>query len=393
MFAKCFTSLVLFTLSTVTVASGKHGKSKDPNQSIQVLIFETLDDEVSTLATQIHERINGIDIKLFGSENGFKGYGSKFVSVLPILRDMDKDSLVVIADSRDVLVNNPYNDDTYTNVLADEFRMAFEELTYENPGSIVISAEAQCCVSALTHAAPGSFFTTDGSRNQFSCSSGESGCLWNGDDKARPWEMFMKKLMLQRTSGDRNVYDDMYLNAGLIAGRVQDLIRVITKSQIQSKEDDQAVLTDYMYRFPNEIILDYGQTMFGNNRAGVVGLSNEAKCTFAMGSQQNRLYHSKTGTTPLFVHSPGGFYECHDSLSKVLGVPELTSADRRRWLTYKKKNCNYGKGTSSLQSLLGASSANEKPVTSLESYLKRSSPTSAPVSSLSSLLPKRVRNP
>jgi hypothetical protein len=368
----------LFLISLIAISIANISCRGQPvfDDTVHVLVYETVRDaaEVSTLQRQIEGRINGLNLTTFGESSRFEGFGNKFVSVLPILREMDKDSLVVIADSRDVLVNNPYNDETYMNVLADEFKMTFEELTFEHPGAIVVSAEAQCCVVALTHAAPGSYFNVDGTRNQLACSSGEPDCQWNGDDKAAPWEMFMKNLMLTRTVADRNVYDDMYLNAGLIAGRAKDLIRVIEGTKMGKSEDDQAVLTDYMFRHPDEIMLDYGQKMFGNNRAGVAGLSQEAKCIFNKPSGESRLYHSETGTTPLFVHSPGGFYECHDSLSNVLGIPELSSAERQLWGTIKKKKCNYGPKKHGLESALNiARGASTAPT---------AAPTTVPVSSL-----------
>jgi hypothetical protein len=312
------------------------------DETINVLVYETVagTSEVNTLQQQIDGRINGLNLTVFGKGNGFEGFGNKFISLLPLLREMSENSLVIVTDSRDVLVNNPYNDDKYMNTLADDFKLAFEELTIDRPGAIVVSAEAQCCVAALTHAAPGSYFNVDGTRNQIACSSGEAGCLWN-EGKADPWELFMKKLMLERTVTDSNVYDDMYLNAGLIAGRAKDLLRVVEGTKMEKSEDDQAVLTDYMFRHPEEIVLDYGQKMFGNNRAGVVGLSKEEKCTFKIPSGENRLYHSKTDTTPLFIHSPGGFYECHDALSKVLGIPEFKSTERELW--FRRKPTNYQK--------------------------------------------------
>jgi hypothetical protein len=96
----------------------------------------------------------------------------------------------------------------------------------------VISAEAQCCVSALTHVAPGNaYYDENMKRNQYSCSSGAKDCLWNGDEYAQPWDDIMKQIQVKRTNGIE--YYDIYLNAGLIVGTVSGLIHVIEALQIQ----------------------------------------------------------------------------------------------------------------------------------------------------------------
>jgi hypothetical protein len=335
--ASCFKLLLIASVALISAIDSEN------DETVHVLIYETFANgaDASMLKQQIDGRINGLSTRVFGTGNSFQGYGDKFISVLPILKEMKNEELVVITDSRDVLVNNPYNDDMYSNVFVDEIKMAFEELTYSHANSVVVSAEAQCCVSALTHAVPGSFYNADGTRNQIACSSGKPDCLWNGNDKATPWEIFMKDLMLDRTAQDVHVYDDMYLNAGLIAGRAVDLVRVIESMKIEQSEDDQAVLTDYMYHHPEDIVLDYEQKIFGNNRAGVATLSKEDQCTFSMKDEDSRLHHTKTGTTPFFIHSPGGFYECHDSLSQILGVPTVQDGTQRQ-LWKEEKKCNYG---------------------------------------------------
>ena len=164
----------------------------------------------------------------------------------------------------------------YSAFSVQEFRDAYNEIIKDSPNAIVVSAEAQCCVSALTHVALGGYFNADGSRNKRSCSSGEEDCMWAGDDKALPWEKFMKTLALERTDSDS---DDIYLNAGLMVGTAKNLMRVISSASIAKYEDDQAVLTDFMYYHPDQIILDYGQTIFGNNRGGHGGFTDDS-CTF-----------------------------------------------------------------------------------------------------------------
>lgn len=329
--------------------------SEPSNNDIRVLIYET-EAELSehhhaTILLHQLEQLHGVQGSIFGQGDSFEGFGQKFRKLIPILETLPHDDLVVVSDSRDVLINNPKHSNVYVDSVALEFRANFEKLTNHYPGAIVVSAEAQCCVAALTHIEPGSYFNTDGSRSATACTSGEPGCLWNGDEKALPWENFMKDLSIQRTGGQP--VDDMYLNAGLITGQAGDLLRVLNALQLGVEEDDQAVLTDFMYHNSGSIVLDYGQALFGNNRGGLGGV-DDGGCVFVQPKLSpighSRLVHIHTLTTPLFVHSPGGFFECHETLAADLGhnMTEATSTHRRLnfflTLLQKRKEENKGKG-------------------------------------------------
>jgi hypothetical protein len=288
--------------------------------------------------------MKGIQGQIFGQTGQFDGFGGKFQQLIPLLKNVSANDLIVISDSRDVLINNPKHTTVYHESSVQEFRMNFEKLTINYPGSIVISAEAQCCVAALTHIEPGQYFHADGSRNVRACSSGEPGCLWQGDDQAKVWENVMKEIAMSHTDGE--AVDDMYLNAGLITGRAGDVLRILSALQINVEEDDQAVLTDYMYYHKGEIILDYGQTLFGNNRGGLGGIE-DGSCVFVhpklTKGDMSRLVHIHTFTTPLFVHSPGGFYECYETLASELGY-EVTTRPSDTQRRTSDTACQYATG-------------------------------------------------
>lgn len=315
------------------------------------MIYETESTDESPAKNLVQQllRLDDIEADVFGNGQGFEGFGSKYAAVYPILKKLPADKLVVISDGRDVLLNIPSASNRFTKTATNEFRKAFMTLTggmYE--GAVVISAEAQCCVSALTHVAPGSYYNKDGTRNERACSSGEDECIFKGSEFALPWETFMENLAKERSNINES-YDDVYLNAGLMAGTVRDLLRLIEQAEIGKDEDDQAVLTDYMYHYPNAIVLDYGQTMFGNNRGG---LNNDAlsyqenkenTCMFQSSEydRQDRLHHSITNSTPLFIHSPGGYVQCHDELVHQLGYSVTAAKKRRRRMGNDRSGCNY----------------------------------------------------
>lgn len=333
---KVFTSLAstLVLLSATAVQATTSG-------DVNLLIYET-DASLATRNTmlEVGNKISGIKASLIGQGQEFEGFGSKYSAVLPKLKALDPNALTVISDGRDVLMNFHHGKSSATTV-TEQFVKAFEGLHSQHPGAVVVSAEAQCCVSALTYVAPGDYFTATGDRAARACFSGHDDCLWNGDDKATPWESFMKDLAKERKASEKN--EDIYLNAGLMVGYAADLVRVMEKANIGEHEDDQAVLTDYMYRYPKELILDYGQELFGSNRAD--------SCMMELDSASDRLVHKETQTSPLFVHSPGGSNKCHDDLSDALEQADASASStkvRRRLRQWKTSHTsNYGKTCSS----------------------------------------------
>ncbi len=267
-------------------------------------------------------RLDGVNVTLFGQGVDFVGFGMKADALIPVLANLPDDEIVVVIDSRDVLINNHLQNPTEESIhIVNEFRSNYDQLmsTASSPEAIIISAEAQCCVSALTHIQPGGYYNVDGTRNNYACLSGTPECLWISDEKAQPWEVFMKDVAKAR--GAHNM-DDKYLNAGLMTGTASNLLKVLVDAQIQVDEDDQAVLTDYFYRHPELFLLDYEQSMFGNNRGAFGGHSFEDACTFQQDDSTplRRLQHKKTYRTPLFIHSPGGFFDCHEYLGEQLGM-------------------------------------------------------------------------
>jgi hypothetical protein len=296
---------------------------------VNLLVYET-DRNFAGSNNLINSDIPGLVAQTVGLGESFNGFGSKYTAMLPVLQRLDPSALTVISDGRDVLLNHKANgssDAESPSAVLEAFVESFHSLVGQREGAIVVSAEAQCCVSALTFAAPGDYFAPDGSRSKRACFSGKSDCMWNGDENALPWENFMKGLAKQNAAEKR---DDIYLNAGLMVGRAADLINVITKADIGSEEDDQAVLTGYMFLHPDEIVLDYNQALFGNNRD---------TCMFELHNDQ--LVHKQTQTTPLLIHSPGARATCHIDLMAELGQTAMSKTVRRRLSEYTSTVKNY----------------------------------------------------
>jgi hypothetical protein len=232
-----------------------------PDSRLHILLFETDREQVpDILLTKQIDRA-GISYSVFGAGAKFEGYGTKWGLALSALADIPPDALVVISDSRDVILNIHNNDKDHGRHTIEEFSLAYRALTLNKPGSVVMSAEGQCCVSALTHAKPGSYFHANGTRAERACASGEEGCMWAGDSRKLPWQNMMQELAKNSMQG--NYVHDSYLNAGLVAGRAKDVKQLIKLADMEAFEDDQAVFTDLLYTRPDLLVLDYAQEMFG----------------------------------------------------------------------------------------------------------------------------------
>jgi len=318
-----FSTLALVTLiSTICGVSANEQKQQQHQQSLRddvmVLMFETDETLQHDPKSPLHFfREKGdtahLQTTVYGGKLDYHGFGDKYQTLKPLLEIMDSDKLVILADARDVVLNVPDNE-AFASLAVDNFIETYRKLTKDTPGAVVMSAEAQCCVSAMSHAHPSEYFDPiTKKRTKRACSSGLGECMWYPSQNIEDWQVFMEDLAFN-TTGEEN--SDVYLNAGLMVGYPADLINLLNVLDIGPAEDDQAVLSGLMYQFPDMIKLDYKQEMFGNNQwpKGLVD-----GCMFESQGDHLSLIHTETGTEPLVLHTPGKFYDCLDVLIEDLG--------------------------------------------------------------------------
>ncbi|VEU42640.1 unnamed protein product [Pseudo-nitzschia multistriata] len=273
-------------------------------------------------------KVANVKATVYGNDLEYRGFGDKYQTLRPILEIVDDDTLIILADARDVALNVPEDEDLAVAAV-DHFIQSFKRLTERSPNAVVLSAEAQCCVSAMSHASPRDYFDpVTGKRNRRACSSGlEAKCRWSENRNIHEWVSFMHQRRFKETG--LQGHGDVYLNAGLMAGYPRDLINLMDIMDIAPYEDDQAVLTGLMYRYPEAIVLDYGQEMFGNSqwtRGPVDG------CVFEGQGSHAPLTHIDTHTQPLLIHTPGKLYACLDMIIESLGG----SSQQRYHSTHRK---------------------------------------------------------
>ncbi len=285
---------------------------------VMVLMYETDESLQHDSRSPLHffqrrAETAHLQATVFGGNLAYHGFGDKYQTLKPLLEVADKNKLIILADARDVVLNVPDNE-AFASLAVDSFVETYKKLTLDAPNAVVMSAEAQCCVSAMAHAHPSEYFDPiTMERNSRACASGQPGCLWYKSENIEDWQVFMEDLALKTTGEDLS---DVYLNAGLMVGYPDDLINLLNVLNIDPSEDDQAVLSGLMYHFPEMIKLDYKQEMFGNNQwpRGLVD-----GCVFEPQGEHLSLVHTETRTEPLILHTPGKFYDCLDVLIENLG--------------------------------------------------------------------------
>ena len=57
-----------------------------------------------------------------------------------------------------------------------------------------------------------------------------------------------------------------FIDASVLVGKAKDLLSLIEKIDFRNDEDDRAVLADYMYRFPDKLVVDHEQIVTGQTR-------------------------------------------------------------------------------------------------------------------------------
>eukprot|EP00746_Dinoflagellata_sp_MGD_P004188 gnl/MRDRNA2_/MRDRNA2_108079_c0_seq1.p1 gnl/MRDRNA2_/MRDRNA2_108079_c0~~gnl/MRDRNA2_/MRDRNA2_108079_c0_seq1.p1 ORF type:complete len:442 (-),score=81.53 gnl/MRDRNA2_/MRDRNA2_108079_c0_seq1:59-1384(-) len=291
-----------------------------------LLIYDPIDltrkhvaseQHILNLLTQV--RASGWPYQLVGNGTKWEGWGSKTLTLITELRKLDNKQLVIIPDSRDVLINTAPGG-------MKSFVENFKKVSSKRPGAVVASADATCCAAAMNHAgAPGMLILADGSRWERACTSGFGDCVHKGDAGDAKWKQYFDRLAADHGHEHARF---PYLNGQVVAGRAGDLVRVYEFLQIDAEEDDQALLSEAIFRRPTWLMLDYDQRLFGTNSFPFNEhpwhhhhAAKESGCLYdwekpdapgSIGYFKSRV----TGHAPLFIHTSGKFFNCYKKIQK-----------------------------------------------------------------------------
>ncbi|KAI2493561.1 sulfotransferase family [Fragilaria crotonensis] len=247
-----------------SLQSKKMFSNEQTFNKVHIIMFETSSteqyEENSSLGffLQTSERV-GIETATFGAGTSFKGWGDKYLHIRDILKEMSDDTLVVVSDARDVLLNVPDRESAAS--IVSHFISSYQRMTINRPDAVVMSAEPQCCVSAMSQAGPLDYFDPiTGERKERACTSGKDTCQYEDGFRINAWKTFMSDLSYHRTG---EYQASAYLNAGVFAGSARNILHLLDRVDIGETEDDQAVLSGLLYHDPEALVLDYENELFG----------------------------------------------------------------------------------------------------------------------------------
>ena len=225
-----FSCIVLLAVAAIVGPSSSSSSMVEAKRNdLHFLMYETDSKLEHDPLQPVHffkerSEVAGVETTVYGGGLAYHGFGDKYQTLRPILEEMDEQTLVVLADARDVVLNIPQNE-RLANMAIDRFIETFHKLTTDFPNAVVMSGEAQCCVSAMAHAHPSEYFDTKaGKRNKRACPSGHPSCRWENNQNVEDWQVFQEDIAFNRTGEE---YADVYLNAGLMAAYPKDLIKLM----------------------------------------------------------------------------------------------------------------------------------------------------------------------
>ena len=190
-------------------------------------------------------------VTVLGQGDEWKGFGTKIFSYTKYIESLPENDVVVVVDARDVLVNGT----------VDQFLKEFETLPYY---SLLVSAEFGCC------------------------SPGDP----KVEAETRRWVESLSPNNMNR-----------FLNSGMIAGRAKTFQQIYPFGMTRYDEDDQNSMTNYWIKNPNDIVLDYDETVFSN--------STWSPNNNGYDRGDGRWISKHTHNSPIFIQTQNKAWKCY----------------------------------------------------------------------------------
>lgn len=337
------------------------------------LVYETFngDAELQARAMRFIVQLNTMargtaaQISMPAIGSAHTGWGSKAAAVIDAVwpvATLHPGRPVFVLDSRDVLLNG----DLSLDDVMDRYAALLQGKAAADRDAVIVSAEPQCCVAALSQQRPTTYFHPNGSRAERACNSGEAGCTGSGQHSLE-WQKLQTEVAPTDPSGEP--VDARYLNAGLVAGPAAAVLALYTDLDLLATEDDQAVLTELFLRWPARVILDYSSTLFGNSAwsKGEEGChwQYDAELGMMVDSRAARSANGAVMAAPALLHFSNEFSQCYRRVSEELGLAgrrhsgDMTVDQRVR---KRRSNYNYAATAPTTASPTSASTAGSPAV-------------------------------
>jgi hypothetical protein len=280
---------------------------KNHEEKPLVISFQNKEDDVHTKNLKASLEYWKWDYLVIGAGAKWLGFGTKLRGYIEKLKSLtNRDRIVVLSDATDVIVN--HSPEVF---LKNYLRIS----QWNGQHRIVSSSEIGCCVHAFFNHCPGSFLVSDGTRKDRALPTDKNELHHEG-------KWMDEMLNVKRVEGYGKQEDNAsynYLNSGMIVGRAKDLLTMFEYLKFDENEDDQALITEYFFQFPERIQLDYSNVLFSNANFREEGDG----CFFNWDDKGNYHANTRTETVPGFIQTPGKYWACYCRLLKSVKSKNL----------------------------------------------------------------------
>lgn len=293
--------LIILSLSIV-VLSTKRVKHLRNKSGVLVVIYETdlTNSHLSDLKASLKKNAYNYAIL---TDKKWNGFGGKIKKIQSYLRTLHPNQLVVVSDARDVLS---------VNFNSSEFVSAVHEKA-EIESKVIVSTEIGCCVPAKHK--PGNLRTTTGKVLKRTYDQGD---VENQDSKWK--KMFSQRAISKKIKHPVPHKQSIYLNAGIYCGKAKNILSIYKLMNIADKEDDQLIMSEIFYHYPNKFHLDYNRELFSNSHVWDSfnkPVNEDTGCFYEKGSS-GKVRDTYLNSIPFFIHTPGKHFKCYDYVKTLM---------------------------------------------------------------------------
>jgi Glycosyl transferase family 90/Stf0 sulphotransferase len=217
---------------------------------------------------RVHNSRKGFDVTVINGKNFVDTNiepSARLSAAISTLNGLPPNAIVILSNGKDASLN-PHirSSDSFFTAISELRKTLRDTLP---PDAVLVSVSSDCCSLAMHHTRLGSLFDTNGQRSARTCRTGECTSIPENDYATKEWNEYMKQ---QSIKHGHDQVDSIYLDGTIIAGTVQNMLALIRDVDALPWEDDRAVLSDFMYRYPNRVMLDYDQKIFAGRFDGYV---------------------------------------------------------------------------------------------------------------------------
>ena len=268
---------------------------------VLVITYETDLNNKNLISLKKSLKKNNYRTKVI-TEKKWNGFGGKIRKINKCLKYLHPEQIVVISDARDVLSVN-YDQKHLLSKLK-----KFNDIETK----VIFGTEIGCCVRAPYE--PGKLRSRSGKVLHRTFDK-------TGKDYSSEWKkVFQTRAKLKNIEHGEPSKPNIYINAGLYIGKVKNILSIYKLINIDNKEDDQLLMSEIYYHYPNKFHLDYNRDFISNSHVwdsyNKKDYKDDSGCYYKLDNK--KIKDTYLNTYPYFIHTPGKHFKCYDSVNKMI---------------------------------------------------------------------------